>query len=359
MRRIEAFRSLLACLRGDVPSTDDWTDILALANQTLCSPTVATRLAAADRLAGLPEDVRLFLSAMRERSEQRNRRLRAQLAEAVAALNAAAIRPLLLKGTAWLAGAAEPELGARILADLDLMVAPEARSTAVAQLVGAGYSVSDFDAGGEAAVVLSRFEDAATIDLHSGFEDPALNGAHHEIAQAARTLKLGSAEALLPIPTHQIAILVQHDQLKGRDYLRGKIDLRHLLDIELLVGDGTGVDWNRLDRLFATDYARHAFRAQLLAGRELLGIVVPDDACSGARAALQHRRRMVQLRWPVAALPLTLLSLLDPAYLRARRHYKSAEVSRSGNGARPVNGSGLPRRASLRRLFESRQLGKL
>lgn len=94
-------------------------------------------------------------------------------------------------------------------------------------------------------------------------------------------------------------------------------------------------------------------RTQLLTARRLLGMDIPDPLVRGVRPRLQFRRRQLQRRWPALTPMLTLLSLIDPAYMAARRAARRA--SHNGEAA----GAGLPRRNSLFRLFLRNELGKI
>jgi hypothetical protein len=353
--RLDPLHGLLACLRGEMPAVADWPAIIALANKTLCSPTVATRLRDAGRLADVPPDVHLFLGEMESRNAERNDRLLAQLDEAAAVMNAHGVRPILLKGTAWLAHSPPQQRSGRMLADIDLMVAADRFSAMIEQLCSIGYQPESLDLPPGVPAVLSRPQDAATIDLHSEYGSPStLFYRYDDLASAASEVDLPGSMVLLPSPVACTAILLLHDQLKGRDYLRGRIDLRHLLDMQSYTAHFEEADWTELNRLFGSAYARNAMRTQLLTARKLLGLKVPRSLTRGVRARLQYGRRLIQLRWPGTAPLLTLLSLLDPCYLAARRASR-----RKGGDGTSLEGAGLPRRDSLERLFIRNELGKI
>lgn len=338
-----------------MPAVADWPAIIALANKTLCSPTVATRLNDARRLADLPPDVRLFLDEMERRNGERNARLLAQLDEAAAVMNAHAIRPILLKGTAWLAHSPPEGRSARMLADIDLMVGADQFSAVIEQLRSIGYRLESRELEPGVPAVLFRPQDAATIDLHSEYGSPStLFYRYDDLAGAAAEVELSGSRVMLPSPVACTAILLLHDQLKGRDYLRGRIDLRHLLDIQSFTAPFGDAEWAELNKLFGSAYARNAMRTQLLTGRKLLGMNVPGALTRGLRPRLQYGRRLIQLRSPGMAPFLTLLSLLDPCYIAARRASK-----REARGNASMTGTGLPRRDSLERLFIRNELGKI
>lgn len=356
IRQPDPLYGLLACLRGELPERADWHNIITLANRTLCSPMIAARLRDSGRFASLTSDVRLFLEEMLARNEERNRRLLLQLDEATATLETIGVRPLLLKGTAWLAGAVPERRGERMLADLDLMICPSDHRATIDRLTRLGYRLHAPVLRPDVPVVLWRPEDVATIDLHCEYGGATtMQCRAEELMHDARPVALPHSRPLLPSPIFQVAILLLHDQLKGRDYLRGRIDLRHLLDIQSLAGDFDDRQWDDLEALFTGRYARNAVKTQLLTAHKLLGLNVPRRIIRGTLPALQYRRRMIQARWPMLALPLTLLSLLDPCYLEARHGWKSRLALPAAHPSRRW----LPRRASLKRLLFVREPGKV
>jgi len=76
----------------------DWTRPLALANAHLLSPALYAGLAEAGALADLPHEAREYLGLLYRLNRDRNEALRHQAIELLAALNAAGVYPLLLKG---------------------------------------------------------------------------------------------------------------------------------------------------------------------------------------------------------------------------------------------------------------------
>lgn len=352
MARLDDLRDLLVGLRGEMPARPDWARVIALANKTLCTPAIATHLLDGGHLPILPSDVQTFLREILTRNQQRNQRLIGQLDEACTAMNARGTRPVLLKGSAWLASTNLQQQGQRILADLDLMVPVEHFYAAIEQLTDIGYKLEFPALRAEVPAVLWRPQDVGTIDLHTEYGGRStLFYQFKDLARDAAPISLPGSTALLPSAVACVAILLLHDQLKGRDYLRGRIDLRHLIDIQRLAADFDDLQWQQLDRLFRQPYAHNAMKTQLLTARKMLQMDVPDALVKGACPRLQYWRRLVQICWPMAAPVLTLLAMLDPTYLAARRA--------AGRGGAANTGEALPRRQSLRRLFFRNELGKI
>ncbi len=132
--------ALARLLRGAPAPEVDWRPAVDLANRALLTPRLS---AVVDKLATPlrpPRDVGAFLGDVARRNDERNERLRSQLRDAVGALHRDGIGCTLLKGTAFLAEG-EGDGRARMLADLDLLVAPEETDRSVAALGRAGFQV--------------------------------------------------------------------------------------------------------------------------------------------------------------------------------------------------------------------------
>lgn len=332
MARALAIETLLACLIGDPPPGADWESVIAGANRALATGTMAERLQQRGAWDGLPADVRGFLSAILSRARQRNARLDAQLAEALAALNRVDVVPILIKGAAIRFTPGAGAGAGRMLSDLDLMLPAEALPRAIRCLRAIGYRFYVEDPAGHLLAVLFRDEDVGMVDLHSRMKAPRPLVDAGAIARDSTPIAIGDARALLPSPTSQALMLVIHDQLQDRDYWRGLIDLRHLIDLDGLACSPAGIDWAALAAWCPSGYPARALQTALATAHGLLGTPVPPHLVSGWRPRLQFARRRLQARRASLRFPLTLLSLaLDPPPLgiwaRERIQY--------GGGARP------------------------
>jgi hypothetical protein len=301
---------LVACFRGRPQEGIDWERTILAANHTLTTGTMAERLLRADA-ANLPDDVRSFLETILERTMERNKRLTEQAAEAILQLNRSGIRPILMKGMAIHQTMGDRHFLGRILSDIDLMVPAKATTEAQASLREIGYEPhADAD---RSISALFRPRDTGMIDLHCRLKTPVPRFDYERIEHYCAVISVGGAEALLPNPTLQTLILVLHDQLQDRDYWRGLIDLRHLLDIQALSGTPEGVDWALLSSFFPPGYPLSALKTQLRTIATLLDVPVPRRFYVGLWPYLQYRRRIVQARRPVLMRMLTLLTLMiDP-----------------------------------------------
>ena len=306
-----SLKQLCECFRGEFPKQADWVRLVGLANRTLTTPSLREfALRFKDRI---PADLFECIAEMHRRNLERNDRLTAQLAEAVAALNEAGIVPVLLKGAATLATSERLNCGSKLMCDLDIMVVPAEMIASVQALQGVGYRViHETPPHAERWYAdLMRRRDAGAIDLQSQLPGPAFfYPGQRQFRNHCRPVAIGQGTALVPCATYQALILVIHDEFLDNGYWVGHMDLRHLLDLRDLVRTG-GVDWQMLSSLAPSRLARNALETQMVALSSMLGTDVPASLRRRWMPRLQHWRRTCLARFPFLRLPLLLFALLD------------------------------------------------
>jgi hypothetical protein len=353
-----SYRNLLAlasCLNGDPPSGVDWDDIIALANESL---TVSSLALATRALRNVPQDVREYLSLIYERNAERNRRLLAQLTEAVHCLNRVGVEPVVMKGAAILLAQAEGEIGGRILTDLDILVRPADIAACIGALQGIGYEIR-FGAGSwpgnpkfHLPVVLERPADVGSIDLQCRPKGPASFSDIEWLYRRSQQLALEGGRVHVPSPFAQIVFLILHDQFQDGDYWRGLIDLRHLLDIAKLARSNH-IEWEVLRALFTAGYERNAVDTQILTAHALFDLDDVAELSLGKLAHLQLARRRLQVGKDFLVVPFTLLTLLSEIvhYSSWDRYGGEPHASRWLEARRRVR--------ELRRIFRLKPPGKV
>ena len=283
-----ALDALVAGLRGSLAAEVDWQAVIALANHTLVTPALFSSLAHAGELHRLPPDVREYLAFIHDRNRERNLRLKAQLGEAVAALNRRSIVPVLLKGAVPLFLSAPDRLPDRITSDLDLAVEACELASAEACLAELGYRPVPNDRG------MARPQDVGVLELR-----PCRAGAIEDV----RSARQGGLEVKVPSAQSRALHWILHDLLKEGDYWRGRIDLRHMHDLAQLA-DGEEIDWTALRAMMPDRTARNALDTQLLTLHHFFDTRIPPTCAKRPMARLQHWRRVFTARHPVFGAPL-------------------------------------------------------
>jgi Uncharacterised nucleotidyltransferase len=301
--------ALCACLRSDVSPQADWEKIIGMANRTLVTPALAESVR---HDAALPSDVKDFLGLIRHQAIARNTMMFAQLQEALTAISATGVRPILLKGAAFLAQAEDID-ASRICSDLDILVGQENLDLTIEALQSIGYLRDGVNSDVQDGANLARTQDAGSVDLHCRLKTIFPRYSYADIAPACAEISLGSTKALIPSAAFQTAILILHDQLQERDYWRGLIDLRHLLDIKRLDETQGGIDWDAVLALFPNGHAARALHTQLATIEHFLGMPMPQATRENRAARWQLWRRRTQLDYKWLGPTFTLFSLLiDP-----------------------------------------------
>lgn len=303
----ENLDGLCAALMGEFPQNADWNGILALANRTLVTPALSAIL---EGHQGVPEEVGDFLRHIAERTAMRNEAMRRQLEETVHALMLAGLEPILIKGAVFLADRSFP-IDQRLFADLDLLLPHSQGKAAIAALGKVGFFPYESSVGAKDGTNLKRTSDVGGLDLH--FRLRSLPGApgYAEILPFAISTTVGENKIPTLVPTAQAAVLIAHDQIQERDYWRGLIDLRHLLDLDMIVRVHGPLDSGMLPRLFPTPASRRVLDTQLLTANRLFGTPPPRNWQTDRRAKLQAQRRDWQLAHSAATPFLTAASLLS------------------------------------------------
>jgi hypothetical protein len=307
MKARRRLSDLAACLRGSPPPDADWLGIIEDANRSLVTPALAARL----RPEACPEDVAAYLRLIFERNAARNTRLQGQLDEVASCLNAAGIVPTLIKGAAWLRASPPERIGERMLTDLDIIVPAENIDAAMRTLAATGFQADSEigEAHHHFKADLFRSSDAAMVDLHvrppgpARLHPPARLPAHsHPFGEPGCTVNL-------PDATSQAFHVLVHDLLHDGDFWAGRIDLRHLVDLDFLSRE-PGFDWDRIQHWMQAPLDRIALATQCVALSELLGTRVPESLLEMSGARLQHVRRMLQLDHPRLQPLLTAATVL-------------------------------------------------
>ncbi len=310
MRKSRLLSDLAGCLRGELPESPDWMQIIALANDSMTTTNLAFALLTLGSEQNLPEDVREFLSTVLVRNENRNERLLAQLTEATKALGQSGIEPILMKGASLLVQQAQNGIGQRLISDIDLLVEPQDKQAALEKLAKSGYAIAEEDVNPASPVTLARQSDVGMIDLHVYPRGPRRLAQLDTLRATCRYVSVKGTRFRIPSPEFQVHHFVTHDQFHNRDYWRGHIDIRHLCDLNWIAKQDPKLNWQVLQQTFATSSDADALASQLLQAHYLLGMQLPEALAARPMARLQLRRCLAQLDVPILRFPALALTIL-------------------------------------------------
>jgi hypothetical protein len=326
MSRWKIFQFLCGQLRGGLlgttppapPRSMAWELLIEAASHHHITPALAFYSA---RNSSFPPEVRDYLDAALLLNAQRNVRILDTLGRVATALNAIDIEPVLLKGAAHVVDAMYPAAGFRVLGDLDVLIPEQRAVDALAALHGIG-----FRSGGPPLPenhhhlpMLCDPETEAGVELHIA----VVHRRSEAIApvawfvDATRVVAFNGARVRLPGATQLAAHVVVHDQLDHEGYLHGRLSLRHLLDLALILARHEGaIDWAELDRCFGEAGKGAVLATYLYYMETLLGQVAPRIGHAPRRSPLGRLRRGIE---PGLARPLVVAAKLSIGFLAARR----------------------------------------
>ncbi len=244
---IDLCRSLATRINGaPLPRPTQWSGIVATAERYRLTPALFEALRHADTLRVLDADLAERLRAEYAANVVTNATLARQLRECLGALNRHGIEPVVLKGA--LALIEGPTPSARMMTDLDVLVAGERMDDACDALGSIGYTI--LPGPGAAArfeCSASRADLAAPIDLHRALGVGAVAEAlatSHLLARATAR-QVDAVRYLALAPADQLAHAVVHPQCNDKAHRTGAISLRQLHNFALLYADlGDPAAWN-------------------------------------------------------------------------------------------------------------------
>lgn len=304
----------------------DWTSLLALANEHLVAPALYVSLRDAVRLGDCPEEVRDYLAFLHGENVTRNACLRRQAIELAGALNAAGIRPMLLKGgLALFPGRSNPtwpaDPGLRMMRDLDFQIPRDQAGTALGVLQALGYeAIARYPDGHHAYGDFARAGDPGAVDLHFELIDASYLLPAAGLRERASLLRVDGAEFLLPAPTDLLLHILLHAQIHHTgQFYRGRIELRQLLDYALVARHcEAAIDW----AFIAKHLKRHRLELPLqsfaLAAEKLLGLHSRLPLRGTMAAHLHYRLCRSQIVWPRLEQVLLPVGNLCGAFARYR-----------------------------------------
>lgn len=230
----------------------------------------------------------------------RVRATRAQTVRVLDALDGVDARPIPIKGAHWLLADWLRDPAARVMVDVDVVVAPEHAADAVRALEAYRYRALPFDPldGGDhqlAPMLAPRWPGAVELHLEPliGFHRRLLDAA--TLRAHAETRAVEGADRTLPSATDALVLLIGHAQLQDESARLLVLPLRALHDVAALDAAVLAtVDWDAVAARFRRAHASVALAGFAVAAAELFAVDLPVPRRGGgawytaARWALDH-----------------------------------------------------------------------
>jgi hypothetical protein len=271
-------------------------------------------------------------------NQRRNSALLAQIDEAVDALNRAGVAPLLLKGAAYLKLGIHRDPGARVLADLDMLVPIDSAEPARRALALIGYrpaEVAHYPARPKHHLVpVARPGRVGTIELHVAAVAAPVQHAlptaevwRHSVEHAPGRFSVSS-------PTHAVLHRFIHDQIVDRYDARREISLRALSDLLALDAYyGAAVDWAAIREQANRAGYGQSFKNYLYVASRTAGLNMRLSMGFGVREATHLRLCQSVARWSAARGVFGTLDALSVFRIKKQYGERQSFLSISGHRA--------------------------
>lgn len=331
-RRLIALDFITGCLRVNPPSSWantlrtivdscalDWRTIITIADSEMIGPVLWSALYRMGLAAAVPDEVREHLRKAHLLNALRNVRFKEQALTITGALNALGVQPTILKGGASLFVSTYDDLGCRVMADLDILVPPDAAQVCWDAIRGLGYSPIEigFDPFAHHHLIPLRSQSAVgTIEVHRALLAPAANTIVPEefILQHLESVNESGAWLSVPDPTLQILHILLHSGVVDREYARGSMCLRALHELAIIQATHfMTVDWESICDLMTRSGTRKILDGFAYRAHRIFWNTLPHCVPPTWRAVIHNRRARLQASSPA------LGSLIDFGMLFSRQ----------------------------------------
>jgi hypothetical protein len=314
--------SITAAGRPPDLNADTWRALADLADQHLLTAALRAAVRRSPPLV-IPDDVSARLETAYRQNFGRTMRIGAQLHDVVTTLNAAGVVPAPLKGSLHLLEGTFGHPAQRVMADLDLLVAPDELGLATGALRSAGYRSRrrpDFASSHE--IPMFGPGTAVPVEIHAGLGGRAVVNVLPTAAYFEGTVvERDGLTYRVAKPAHVVLHNVLHAQLQDRNHQVLGLPLRQLHTLTAFVGrHGPGVDWSEVRSRMAQADHTAVLRAYLYLAHCFMAL--PAELAPPATASLRARRAACMVNADLGGRPGDVVRNLQDAfaadYLRHR-----------------------------------------
>jgi hypothetical protein len=265
----------------------DWHGLLRLAGESWLLGALDWRCGVHDLRARLPEAVRDYIDGAAILVRDRTARQCAEIAWLAREFHGAGLRAVFLKGSVAQVTALYPDPGARICADIDLLLTRDNAEAAFHHLRRLGYTPQIDEPVAPGPLIgdhpllrhlyrLIHPDRSFGVELHFSLDEGALKTVlpPDEVLAAAETLMIDGTPITIPRHDHRIIHCVLH--MLGNYAAGERIALRQLLELgELVARPGAQPDWTAISARFDRANGRLGLEFCLLTAHHLVGLSPP------------------------------------------------------------------------------------
>ncbi len=255
-----------------------WEDIIYVSTRQLITCALSPTLKERKIFDKLPKELREYFSYIESLNKKRNKKILTQTQEIVKLLNSINITPILLKGVAHIFRGIYPNISARIIGDIDLLIPEEKGKEAISILLANGYKYFEYNASFKEHHHLNPLfheEKIARVEVHTS----PINPKYRELFSTdiywkdAQYMEKDGAKLFLLSREDSIILNISHSGLSHRDYYFLRIPLRDLYDFFLLFRE-KDIDWEKIEKKFAN--YKGVYRSYLFMVNKIFSIARPQ-----------------------------------------------------------------------------------
>lgn len=215
----------------------DWEQIVKVSTEHYVFPALYSQYKRADLLSYLPKDLAEYMQHIWSLNEQRNRDIREQALRINESLMAQGIRPIFLKGTAFLLQDFYYDMGERMIGDIDFIVSDKDYDRTVALMKEMGYGNKSTKLEnvklGKHYPRLTHPEEIAAVEVHFRILKEPYDKAFNYAFIKENVVKV-QHDILICSPDHQVLHTIFNKQTNDLGYWYKSISLRNSYDLFLL-----------------------------------------------------------------------------------------------------------------------------
>jgi len=257
-------------LQKIITGIDNWEILIKEVSGQLLTPALYYSLSKKKLLEDIPNDVVEYFEVIYELSAEHNRVFFSEMFELGKQLNAAGVKPVLLKGAGSLWDDTYQDIGIRMMSDVDMLVSLEQYPACIKVFEELGYYTT----------ANAKFwdDDEPHLPPYYHRNNRARFEVHHEVfskrfqsilpaqdmLKQARLCTHDGVDFYLPSPTHRVLHNIVHSQLDDKGYKLRRVYFRQLYDQYVLHSHfAANIDWSEINTRMRVAGHERAFQYAL------------------------------------------------------------------------------------------------